>query len=126
MSAEMTKMTMAQAKYIQLTGNSITGELAAGWGWVAKSFPAAELEHEVGRELHVLRNIDPAVLAANKMSVNQAYEEMGLRTHLQQAWVWHHLSNEHRTKAGGGTSQDTTIRDSLAWVNRAADEVGLL
>jgi enoyl-CoA hydratase len=50
---------------------------------VAKSFPADELDHEVGRELHVLRNIDPAVLAANKMAVNQAYEEMGLRTHLQ-------------------------------------------
>jgi enoyl-CoA hydratase len=120
------KMTMAQAKYIQLTGNSITGKLAAEWGWVAKSFPADELEHEVGRELHVLRNIDPAVLAANKMAVNQAYEEMGLRTHLQQSWVWHHLSNENRTKAGGGTSQDTTIRDSLAWVNQAAGEVGLL
>jgi hypothetical protein len=28
-------------------------------------------------------------------------------------------------KRGGGTSQDTTIRESLAWVNQAADEVGL-
>ena len=67
------------------------------------------------------------MLAANKMAVNQAYEVMGIRTHVQQSWVWHHLSNENRTRTStGGVQQDGTIRDSLAWVNRAADEVGLL
>ena len=121
------KISMAQAKYIQLTGNSITGRQAVEWGWVAKCFPAVELDAEVGRELHVLRNIDPSVLAANKMAVNQAYEVMGMRTHVQQSWVWHHLSNENRTRTStGGVQQDGTIRDSLVWVNRAADEVGLL
>jgi enoyl-CoA hydratase len=123
------KLTMAQAKYIQLTGNSITGKHAAEWGWVAKSFPPDELEAEVGRELHVLRNIDPSVLAANKMAVNQAYEVMGLRTHVQQSWVWHYLSNHARMRSAtsaGERSNDATIRDSLAWMNRAADEVGLL
>jgi enoyl-CoA hydratase len=120
------KLSMAQAKYIQLTGNSITGKQAAEWGWVAKSFPAEELDSEVGRELHVLRNIDPSVLAANKMAVNQAYEVMGMRTHVQQSWVWHYLSNQARARSGqGGSSGDQTIRDSLAWMNRAADDVGL-
>jgi enoyl-CoA hydratase len=122
------KMTMAQAKYIQITGNSITGKQAAEWGWVAKSFPADDLDAEVARELHVLRNIDPSLLAANKMAVNQAYEVMGLRTHVEQSWVWHHLSNLARSRSGtgGGIDRDRTIRDSLAWMNRAADEVGLL
>ena len=122
------KLSMAHAKYIQLTGNSITGKQAAEWGWVAKSFPADELEAEVGRELHVLRNIDPSILAANKMAVNQAYEVMGMRTHVEQSWVWHYLSNLARSRSGtsGGIAGDRTIRDSLAWMNRAADEVGLL
>ena len=92
------KLSMARAKYIQLTGNSISGEQAAEWGWVAKSFPAEALEAEVGRELHVLRNIDPSILAANKMAVNQAYEVMGMRTHVEQSWVWHYLSNQARAR----------------------------
>lgn len=41
------KMTMAQAKYLQLTGNSISGKEAAEMGWVAKSFPADQLEEQV-------------------------------------------------------------------------------
>jgi enoyl-CoA hydratase len=122
------KLSMARAKYIQLTGNSITGAEAAEWGWVAKSFPADTLEAEVGRELHVLRSIPPAVLAANKMAVNQAYEVMGMRTHIEQSWVWHYLSNLARSRqvAPSGIAPDRTIRDSLAWLNRAAEEVGLL
>jgi enoyl-CoA hydratase len=122
------KMTMAQAKYIQITGNSITGKQAAEWGWVVKSFPADDLDAEVARELHVLRNIDPSILAANKMAVNQAYEVMGIRTHVEQSWVWHYLSNHARAKSGNvrGIAQDRTVSESLAWMNRAADEVGLL
>jgi enoyl-CoA hydratase len=122
------KMTMAQAKYIQITGNSITGRQAAEWGWVVKSFPAEDLEAEVARELHVLRNIDPSIMAANKMAVNQAYEVMGFRTHVEQSWVWHYLSNHARARSGtgtGGIAQDRTISESLAWMNRAANEVGL-
>lgn len=120
------KVSMARAKYLQITGNSITGKQAAEWGWAAKSFPADELEHEVGRELHVLRNIDPTLLAANKMAVNQAYEVMGLRTHIQQSWMWHYLSNHARSAKGTGISQDRPISESLAWMNRAANEAGLL
>jgi enoyl-CoA hydratase len=122
------KMSMAHAKYIQITGNSITGGQAAEWGWVAKSFSAADLEAEVGRELHVLRNIDPSLLAANKMAVNHAYEVMGMGTHLNQSWVWHFMSNWARAQsgAGGGIAPDRTIREGLQWMNRAANEVGLL
>ena len=43
------KMTMAQAKYLQLTGNSVTGKEAAEMGWVAKAFPADSLEENVMR-----------------------------------------------------------------------------
>src|SRR5207248_8761919 len=48
------KMTMAQAKYLQLTGNSVTGAEAARFGWVVKSFPEDRLEEETLREVHAL------------------------------------------------------------------------
>jgi len=94
------KMTMAQAKYLQLTGNSISGQEAAAMGWVAKSFPSSDLDEQVERELRPLATIDPALLAANKASVNQAYELMGMRTHLHYGWQWHTLSTATRARAG--------------------------
>ncbi len=94
------KMPMAQAKYLQLTGNSVTGQEAARMGWVAKSFPAAELEERVQRELRPLAQVDPALLAANKLVLNQAYELMGMRTHLAGAWQLHQLSGRYRQRAG--------------------------
>ena len=80
------KMSMARAKYLQLTGNSVTGKEAAEIGWVAKSFPATELGGQVMRELRPMSQIAPDLLAANKHAVNQAYEIMGFRTALAQGW----------------------------------------
>ena len=80
------KMSMARAKYLQLTGNSATGKEAAEIGWVAKSFPATELGGQVMRELRPMSQIAPDLLAANKHAVNQAYEIMGFRTALAQGW----------------------------------------
>src|SRR5665213_394277 len=41
------KLSMAQAKYLQLTGNSVSGQEAVALGWIAKSFPAGQLEEQV-------------------------------------------------------------------------------
>lgn len=94
------KLSMAQAKYLQLTGNSVTGKEAAQLGWVAKSFPPDELEDEVQRLLRPLSQVDPAMLAANKLSLNQSYELMGMRAHLASAWQLHQLSARYRTRSG--------------------------
>jgi enoyl-CoA hydratase len=94
------KMTMAQAKYLQLTGNSISGKEAEDMGWVAKSFPADELDAKVESEIRALASIAPDLLAANKQQVNQAYEIMGFRTALQAGWQWHALSGHVRPGAG--------------------------
>ncbi|MBO0854090.1 MAG: enoyl-CoA hydratase/isomerase family protein [Nocardia sp.] len=94
------KLSMAQAKYLQLTGNSVSGQEAARLGWVAKSFPAAELEEQVQRELRPLSTVDPAILSMNKISLNQAYEQMGMRAHLGGAWQLHQLSARYRPRSG--------------------------
>lgn len=93
------KMSMAQAKYLQLTGNSVSGVEAARIGWVVKSFPAEELEEQTMRELRAISQIPVALLSANKQSVNSAYEMQGIRTHFDQSWIWHQLSGTVRPGA---------------------------
>jgi len=111
------KVTMARAKYLQLTGNSVSGKEAAAMGWVAKSFPADELDEQTERELRPLSQVDPALLAANKASVNQAYEIMGMRTHLQTGWAWHQLSGSDRRRAGefGAIARQDGLKAAIDW-----------
>ena len=52
---------------------------AAQMGWVAKSFPKEELDDAVEREVKALTSISPDLIAANKASLNQAYEIMGMK-----------------------------------------------
>lgn len=93
------KLTMARAKYLQLTGNIITGKQAAEWGWVTKSFPAAEFEECFQREVKAMASIAPDMLAASKLSLNQQYDIMGFRTALHAVTPWHHASHKTRPNA---------------------------
>ncbi len=121
------KMPMARAKYLQLTGNSISGKQAAEWGWVAKSFPADRLEEEVQRELRALASVSPDLLAANKLSLNQTYEIMGFRAAMMTAPQWHALSSQLRPGAGefGRISREQGLRAALDWRDKPFREVGL-
>lgn len=94
------KMTMARAKYLQLSGNIITGRTAADWGWATKSFPEAEFDAAVAREITALASIEPDMLAANKLCINQSYEMMGMKTALLAATQWHYASHKSRPRAG--------------------------
>lgn len=120
------KMTMAQAKYLQLTGNSVTGAEAAAMGWVAKSFPADELEAETLRELRAISHIAPSLLAANKESLNQAYEIMGMRTHFNQAWAMHSLSGALRPGARDFSQRlkEGGLKAALEWRDGPARSEG--
>jgi enoyl-CoA hydratase len=111
------KLGMANAKYLQLTGNSVTGKEAAAMGWVAKSFPAEDLNNEVERELRAIASISPDLLAANKASLNQAYEVMGFKTALNTGWSWHALSSRLRPGAGdfGRISREQGLKAALDW-----------
>lgn len=120
------KMSMARAKYLQLTGNSVTGKEAAEMGWVVKSFPADELEDQVMRELRPMSQIAPDLLAANKHSINQTYEIMGFRTALNTGWQWHQLSGHDRPGAGefGDAMREGGLKGALAWRDAAFKKEG--
>jgi enoyl-CoA hydratase len=105
------KMSMAQAKYLQLTGQSVTGTRAEELGWIAKSFPAEELDEQVMRELRPMAKIHPAMLAANKIALNQTYEAMGFRSALQSSIPWYVLAQGFRP--GSGEFKTRAARDGL-------------
>lgn len=111
------KLSMSQAKYLQLTGNSVTGAEAARMGWISKSFPADKLREETMRELVPMSQISPALLSANKQQVNQAYELMGMRTHLQNSWQYHVLSGSVRPGADqfGSILRSQGLHAALEW-----------
>jgi enoyl-CoA hydratase len=113
------KVSMARAKYLQLTGNTITGKQAAEWGWVIKSFPAEELEEQVMREVRPIAQMSPSLLAANKISLNFAYEAMGMRLALQEAWKMHLISSHVRADAGEfkKISEEKGLRAALERMN---------
>jgi enoyl-CoA hydratase len=111
------KLSMSQAKYLQLTGNSVTGAEAAQMGWISKSFPADQLREQTMRELGPMSNIPAALLSANKQQVNQAYELMGFRTHLANAWQYHVLSGSIRPGADkfGSILRSDGLHAALEW-----------
>ena len=122
------KMSMARAKYLQLTGNSVTGKEAADMGWVAKSFPADELDEQVMRELRPMSLIAPDLLSANKQSLNQTYEIMGFRTALSTGWQWQTLSGHVRPGARefGEAMQEGGLRAALEWRDGAFSKEGFV
>ena len=86
-------------------------------GWVAKSFPEDELEEQVMRELRPLSQVAPDLLAANKQSVNQAYEIMGFRTALAAGWQWHALTSSLRPGARqfGEIARRDGLKAAIEW-----------
>ena len=68
------------AKYMLLTGDSISGREAAEIGFAWKSFPADQLEAAVEGLGDKMSMIDVDLLSPNKRIVNVAMELMGART----------------------------------------------
>ena len=121
------KMSMAQAKYLQLTGNSVTGRRAVEIGWIAKSFPADKLDDEVMKEVRVLATIAPDLLAVNKGALNECYEQMGFKNALMSGLHWHMISAA-RVRPTAGTFQKVAkekgLKEALLWRDGAFKDLG--
>jgi len=68
------------AKRHLLTGDAMDGRTAERIGLIYKAVPADRLEQEVEGLAQRMANIPVSQLASMKLLVNQAYENMGLRT----------------------------------------------
>ncbi len=74
------RLGLEHAKRLMLTGESLTGKEAERVGLASKSVPLAELSRTVDELAQKLATIPLNQLVMSKLLVNQAYENMGLRT----------------------------------------------
>jgi enoyl-CoA hydratase len=72
------RLGLTRAKEFALTGKPLSGSQAADVGLINCAVPFARLESEVRARAAQLAAIPPSQLAAMKLIVNQAYENMGL------------------------------------------------
>lgn len=74
------RVRLEHAKQFLLSGDAIDAATAFRIGLVSHVVPAADLFDEVERYAARYRHIPANQLALNKLLINQAYENMGLRT----------------------------------------------
>ncbi len=72
------RLGLAEAKWRALTGEPFTGREAADIGLINRAVPFEDLESTVAEVAAKLKTIPWSQLAAQKMVVNHAYEQMGL------------------------------------------------
>jgi enoyl-CoA hydratase len=95
------RLGLEHAKQFLLTGRAIDAATAYRIGLVSQVLPAADLAEFVEAEARRLRHIPANQLALNKLLINQAFENMGLRTtqllgtlfdgitrHTEEAYRW--------------------------------------
>jgi enoyl-CoA hydratase len=74
------RLGLTRAKEFALTGRPLSGKQAAEIGLINRSVPFEKLEAEVRAEAEALAALPLSQLAAMKLVVNQAYENMGLHS----------------------------------------------
>jgi enoyl-CoA hydratase len=74
------RLGLTRAKEHALSGRPLSGKEAAAIGLINQSVPFAELESEVRETAERLASVPLSQLAAMKLVVNQAFENMGLGT----------------------------------------------
>jgi len=72
------RLGLTRAKEFALSGRPLSGAEAAEAGLINAAVPFARLQAEVREQAGLLTTIPPSQLAAMKLIVNQAYENMGL------------------------------------------------
>lgn len=95
------RLGLEHAKQFLLTGRAIDAETACRIGLVSRVCPPSELADEIEAEARRFVNIPANQLALNKLLINQAFENMGLRTtqmlgtffdgmtrHTEEAYRW--------------------------------------
>jgi enoyl-CoA hydratase len=74
------RLGLETAKRLMLTGQSLSGRDAERLGLASAAVPASELDTTVNEIAGKMSTIPTSQLVMSKLLVNQAYENMGLRT----------------------------------------------
>ncbi len=95
------RLGLEHTKQFLLSGDAIDAQTAFRIGLVSHVCPASEIEERIEAHARRLENIPANQLALNKLLINQAFENMGLRTtqllgtlfdgvtrHTEEAYQW--------------------------------------
>ena len=102
------RLGLAKAKEHALTGRPLSGRRAAEVELINEAVPFDRLEETVRKRAEELASLPPAQLAAMKLLVNQAYENMGL------------ASTQTLGNILDGIMRN--IPEAKRWIERAAEE----
>ena len=112
------RLGLEHAKRLMLTGGSLTGIEAARLGLASAAVPADRLVDEVDEMARKLTTIPLNQLVMSKLLVNQAYENMGLRTTQMLGTVFDGIA---RHTPEGIAWRDEAMRDGFREAVRRRD-----
>jgi enoyl-CoA hydratase len=81
------RLGLTKTKMLALTGDSISGKEAAEMGLINKAVPVEQLEEEVQYWANRMAQCPTTQLAAMKLVVNQAFDNMGLMSTQQMGCI---------------------------------------
>ncbi|EWM19267.1 enoyl-CoA hydratase [Kutzneria sp. 744] len=99
------------AKEILFTGDRFTAQRAYEWGMVNRVVPRAELRDTVDAFAARIAQMPAFGLALTKKAVNQAEDQMGMRSGMDSVFGLHHLAHAHNAEVS---------KDSLAGMDAKA------
>ncbi|HMN80572.1 MAG TPA: crotonase/enoyl-CoA hydratase family protein [Burkholderiaceae bacterium] len=109
------RLGLAKAKELALTGRSLSGKEAAEISLINKAVPFEQLQKETRALAKQLSTIPMSQLAAMKLIVNQAYENMGLQsTQLLGSVMDSMLRNTPEALAWIKTAQEKGVAAAVA------------
>ncbi|WP_052583856.1 enoyl-CoA hydratase [Saccharomonospora iraqiensis] len=92
------------AKEVLFTGERFSAEQAREWGMLNRVVPRAELEERTLELAEKIAEMPTFGLALAKKAVNQAEDQMGMRTGMDAAFGLHHFAHAHNAEVSGGDS----------------------
>jgi enoyl-CoA hydratase len=112
------RLGLETAKRLMLTGGSLTGVEAERLGLCSRAVPASRLAGEVDEFARTLATIPLNQLVMSKLLVNQAYENMGLRSSQLLGTVFDGIA---RHTPEGIAWRDTAMREGFREAVRRRD-----
>ncbi|HEU4759975.1 MAG TPA: crotonase/enoyl-CoA hydratase family protein [Dehalococcoidia bacterium] len=113
------RLGLEHAKRLMLTGQPLSGREAERLGLASKAAPAAELAGVVDEVARRLASLPLSQLVMSKLLVNQAYENMGLRTSQLIGTVFDGIA---RHTPEGIAWRDLAMREGFREAVRRRDE----
>ena len=108
------------AKEVLFTGERFSAAQAKEWGMLNRVVPRDDLEAETLALAEKIAEMPTFGLALAKKAVNQAEDQMGMRSGMDAAFGLHHFAHAHNAEVSGGDSLGGQDAKSMANAARKA------